>query len=324
MLIELKPLRLASPDDPALAALASLFGTEWTGFSPALLYAKYAGNPFAPTGAANFVAAYSGGELVAANGYIPARYRAGDTTLLGVQDCDSFVRADWRGKGVFSRIVAWSEEHYRAAGCDFLYGFPNENSFRAYEKAGWTIGRLVEYTAKPVVPILERLALSAADRKGLVVEPVAVAALPGGESRHDGGALELDLGGGYARWRFAEERGDYEAWRVRDREGRIAWAVTRRDGGRGIRIMSVGGDTNLLPFALRAAILGPSGERLAIACHPVDHARARAFRLAGFLGPRITSLVKRRTMRLVYKNFNSGTGDLSCLLDLQYADYDTV
>jgi len=324
MSFELRALRFDNPDAPELAEVAALLNTEWSGFSPALLFAKYGGNPRAPEGAAHFVGAYADGALVAANGYIPARYRAGGSSLLGVQDCDSFVRSDWRGKGVFSRIVAWSEQHYRAAGCDFLYGFPNENSFRAYEKAGWTIGRLVDYVAKPMVPFIERSILGAAARKGYVIEPVGLDEVPDEVPEDPGASLALDLGEGYARWRFSRERGAYRAWRAGDGAGRSAWAVARYDGGRGARIMASGGDVGLLSLALRAATLGEGRERLAIACQPAEEARSGAFRRAGFLGPRLTAFVKRRTMRLVYRSFNPGVGDLSRLLDLQYADYDTV
>ncbi len=332
MAIEFRPIRFTTPKDQALKDITALFLEEWSGFSPEALYAKYAGNPQAPDSMPHFLGVYVDGQLAGANGYIATRFVQGSATFLGVQDCDSYVAKAFRGQGIFGKLIRECERLFAESGADFLFGYPNENSFGSYRRLGWTIGRHIDYQGKaylgPLVSLMaarDRALIRKAERRGFVARELSPAELgvEGGDLRLLAGNLVGQyVDGPYLAWRLRAERARYKAMSVRKGE-RFSWAAWRQDEG-SVKIMALGGEPEGMALALRYACAGLQGRGRAQACSPLAEPSRKAFALAGFMGPTFMRLIKKRTMRVVYKALNDRTPDIGSLLDVQYADFDTV
>ena len=67
----------------------------------------------------------------------------GGRKVKAVQSSDTIVHPAYRGRGIFSRLLVYGENRYQDLGCEFVFGFPNENSMPGFLKSGW----------KPVIPI---------------------------------------------------------------------------------------------------------------------------------------------------------------------------
>jgi GNAT superfamily N-acetyltransferase len=322
--MEYRELTFASVNDPALAEIATLLSSEWTGFSPASLYRKYAGNPHALPGTAHFICVYDEGSLVAANGYLPARFRIGNRSVLGVQDCDSFVKAECRGKGIFSGLVRRAEASYGAMGYDFLYGFPNVFSRGAYEKLGWTFVRDIDYVGKPL--LLAPQTRGQTTRAGLRIEPISVEAAAVLESYPEN-EVRLELGKDFAAWRFPAARGLYEAFLATDSRGECAHAITAYNEDSGaLKICVLGGSSSEARIALLRQLGRRMGRRVKriLACAPNDSSELSEYRRAGFLTPSIMRFVKHSTTTLICKELSDRSAPTDLSWRIQYADYDTI
>lgn len=325
--MEYRELSFSSPTEPVLAEIATLLSTEWSGFTAESLYAKYAGNPHALPGTAHFICVYDGGRLVAANGYIPSRFRIGERVTLGVQDCDSFVRAECRGKGVFSALVRRAEAYFEGLGYDFLFGFPNAFSTGAYEKLGWTDVREVAYEGKPILfgsAGSGRAARGA--RGGIRVERISLEAAAALES-YPAGEGRLELSPAYAAWRFPATRGSYEASLASAPGGDRAWAITGYDTAtKALRICALGGATGPARVGLLRALGRQASRPLARiqACAPLDAAELADFRRAGFLPPALMRRIRRSTTKLICRTLGGRDAILASPWRIQYADFDTV
>jgi GNAT superfamily N-acetyltransferase len=332
MALEFRPIRFDAPTDQALKDITELYLEEWTGFSPETLYAKYAGNPQAPGTFPYFLGVYIDGKLAGANGYIATNFTSGGERYLGVQDCDSYVGKAYRGQGIFGKLIRECERLFAELGADFLFGYPNENSFGSYQRLGWTIGRHIDYQGKAYVGPLgammlarDKAALRTAERQGYELRELDPAALgsEGADLRGLGDHLAGQyVDGSYLAWRLRAERARYKAVLVR-KDTQSSWVAWRQDEG-SIKIMALGGQSAGMALALRSACISLGGRGRAQACSPLSEPAALAFRAAGFMGPTLMRMIKKRTMRVVYKALGTRTPDVGNLLDVQYADFDTV
>ncbi len=83
--------------------------------------------------------AYDGNFLVSINAYMPMRYQIDNRIVNLIQSCESGTLPDYRGKGVWSKVVKYAVNYFKESGkYDFLIGFPNyENSFGGFMKMDW-------------------------------------------------------------------------------------------------------------------------------------------------------------------------------------------
>jgi len=77
------------------------------------------------------------GEITGINGFMGTKFVIGSKEVLAAQSCDSAVLPQYRGKGVFSRIIRSAEKQCQMDGVTFLFGFPNGNSYPGFIKLGW-------------------------------------------------------------------------------------------------------------------------------------------------------------------------------------------
>lgn len=111
------------------------FGEE---VSMQFLEKKYNTDPF---GAINigYIAYHNTGEPAAYYGVFPCKAVLEGEVHLCAQSGDTMTHPDHRGKGLFIRLAKATYELARESGIQFIFGFPNSNSYPGFvNKLGWT------------------------------------------------------------------------------------------------------------------------------------------------------------------------------------------
>lgn len=81
----------------------------------------------------------------------PARVRVRGSTMLAAQSVDTLVDADFRGRGLFTRMAASVYQRVRERDGAFVYGFPNASSAPGFfKKLGWLPLDPVPFLVKPL------------------------------------------------------------------------------------------------------------------------------------------------------------------------------
>lgn len=78
-----------------------------------------------------------GNKIKGINGFMAAKFICESQELYAAQSCDSAVLEQYRGKGVFTAIIKNAQKQLQSAGVDFLFGFPNQNSYPGFINLGW-------------------------------------------------------------------------------------------------------------------------------------------------------------------------------------------
>jgi hypothetical protein len=115
-------------------------------------YFQWKFNP--PAGEAQIAIARDGGEMVAANAMIPLAVRRGAVRARAWQSCDTATSPKARGKGLFQGCLA--ALHAALSPGDLFFGFPNAQSTRGFERAGWRELALVHTWVAPLPRLLSR------------------------------------------------------------------------------------------------------------------------------------------------------------------------
>lgn len=87
-------------------------------------------------------------KLVSINAYMPMEYAFDDRTCKVIQSCESGTIPEYRGKGIWSKVVTFAVDYFiKEHEYDFLIGFPNfENSFGGFMKMNWNhVADMVNY-----------------------------------------------------------------------------------------------------------------------------------------------------------------------------------
>ena len=66
------------------------------------------------------------------------------------QSGNSIVHQDYRGKGIFGKLLKYTEENKINLGIDFLIGFPVEDSFNSFIRKGWSNPFNLIWNIKPI------------------------------------------------------------------------------------------------------------------------------------------------------------------------------
>lgn len=97
---------------------------------------KYLGNPLSKGN--TVMCAFDGDRIVGINGFVPMEYVCDGTVYRVVQSCDTAVDPEYRGCGIFSKMIAQAQTLFAEAGYDAMVGYPNGNSYHGFMKLGWT------------------------------------------------------------------------------------------------------------------------------------------------------------------------------------------
>lgn len=76
-------------------------------------------------------------DIIGMNGFMAAKFICDSKELYAAQSCDSAVLPQYRGQSVFSSIIKRAQNQLKDEGVDFLFGFPNQNSYPGFIKLGW-------------------------------------------------------------------------------------------------------------------------------------------------------------------------------------------
>lgn len=85
-------------------------------------------------GGSIIVAAVIGGELASMNAFIRHRFFDGDREFFAFQSGFSATSSQFRGQGVWPRLLKASEDIVRDAGGQWIFGFPNQISHPLFER----------------------------------------------------------------------------------------------------------------------------------------------------------------------------------------------
>lgn len=84
--------------------------------------------------------AYFGEELIGYYAAIPYKYQVGERVLAAAMVCDVMTGSRARGKGVFTRLGAYSLDQMKLAGLDFTTGYPiRPEVLPGHLKVGWKV-----------------------------------------------------------------------------------------------------------------------------------------------------------------------------------------
>lgn len=105
-------------------------------------YLNY-GNPISPQG--NIIGAFDGEKLIGINTFMLMKYTYNNEYYYGLQSGNSAIDPNYRGKGIFTKMMKYAEDYYSSKNYQFMLGFPNRNSHPAFTKMGWTDAASLHY-----------------------------------------------------------------------------------------------------------------------------------------------------------------------------------
>lgn len=77
------------------------------------------------------------GRIVSFNSWIPWEFFYKDHIYIGYQSGESATHFDYRGKGIFKRVIKFADQIAQEQGIDFFFGFPNSISYGAFIKSDY-------------------------------------------------------------------------------------------------------------------------------------------------------------------------------------------
>ncbi len=143
--LDFRPMK---PDEDNLTAFAACFERNGTPRRLDALRWQYADNP---TDEVLVDLAVSDGRIGAIYAVQPAQVRVDGQRRLAAQSVDTLVDADFRGRGLFTKMASAVYDRLRARGGAFVYGFPNANSAPGFfKKLGWVSLDPVPFLVRPL------------------------------------------------------------------------------------------------------------------------------------------------------------------------------
>jgi GNAT superfamily N-acetyltransferase len=101
---------------------------------------KHLQNPFGPS---PVLLAEIDNHLAGIRAFLRWQWQRGDTTYSALRAVDTATHPDYRGRGIFKKLTLRLVDDCRAAGDDFIFNTPNEQSRPGYLKMGWqSLGRV--------------------------------------------------------------------------------------------------------------------------------------------------------------------------------------
>lgn len=140
--------RSLEPNETDLGAFAACFERNGTHRRVDALRWQYVDNPTREL----FVdLAVSGDRVGAIYAVQPVMARVGGASVLAAQSVDTLVDADFRGRGLFTKMAASVYDQVHEHDGAFVYGFPNANSAPGFfEKLGWRSLDPVPFLIRPL------------------------------------------------------------------------------------------------------------------------------------------------------------------------------
>jgi hypothetical protein len=83
--------------------------------------------------------------------YWPYKYKS--KVYNSYQSGNSIVHENYRGKGIFGKLLRYTDENKNNLGIDFLIGFPVEKSYNSFIKKGWLNSFNLTWSIKALSPL---------------------------------------------------------------------------------------------------------------------------------------------------------------------------
>lgn len=77
------------------------------------------------------------GNLIGANSFFKSEFKLKNKIYNAIQSGDTMVHLDYRGKGIFKKIIKFAMADLKNYGFDFIFGFANNNSYPGFIKLGF-------------------------------------------------------------------------------------------------------------------------------------------------------------------------------------------
>jgi GNAT superfamily N-acetyltransferase len=222
---------------------------------------KHRENPFGES--LEWVATLDG-AIVGYRTFLRWRFRDRSRTYDAVRAVDTATHPAHQGKGIFRTLTLAAVDDMTAAGIDFVFNTPNDQSRPGYLKMGWRqLGRVPVRVRPTLPPRLGRLrsARAPAERFGEPVTgfpTIGEAALPAPPA---GDHLRTDAGPDFLRWRYGLEDLGYRVARG-DNESAAVFRVRRRGRAREATFSELAGSRRAWPALVRS-VLRATGADLA-------------------------------------------------------------
>jgi len=84
-----------------------------------------------------FIAFINDRKAAAFYGVIPCRFKIDNEIFLSAQSADTMTHPDHQKKGLFIQLAKMTYELGKQEGVQFIFGFPNQNSYSAFVKLNW-------------------------------------------------------------------------------------------------------------------------------------------------------------------------------------------
>src|SRR5690606_10811075 len=91
-------------------------------------------------------------EILAFGALWPFELKYNGKTLIAFQPCDTIVKENARGKGLFKKLNEVRIQYAKEANADLLFNFPNQNSINGYLKMGWRYIDKIKWQVKILKP----------------------------------------------------------------------------------------------------------------------------------------------------------------------------
>jgi GNAT superfamily N-acetyltransferase len=119
---------------------------------------KHERNPF---GASPMWVACDGDRIVGFRVLMRWQFERGGHRFDAVRAVDTATHPEYQGRGIFTRLTLHALDDLRAAGVDFVFNTPNEQSRPGYLKMGWSVVGRVPVVVRPKsIGALARIARS--------------------------------------------------------------------------------------------------------------------------------------------------------------------
>ena len=101
---------------------------------------KHVDNPFGPS---PVLVAEDAGKIVGVRAFMRWAWQSRERSYRALRAVDTATHPDYRGKGIFKKLTLQLLAERKAAGDDFIFNTPNDQSRPGYLKMGWTqLGKL--------------------------------------------------------------------------------------------------------------------------------------------------------------------------------------
>jgi len=84
-----------------------------------------------------FIAYSKAGEPAATYGLVPTLFSYGTKVILTAQAVEAMTHPNHKMKGLFTELLHHTTSHAKKEGIEFLFAFPNPNSYHGFSKFGW-------------------------------------------------------------------------------------------------------------------------------------------------------------------------------------------